>query len=90
MAQTTINVRMDEDLKKQFETFCNETGLNISTAINIFVKTVVREHQIPFKIAVDPFYSEENMKALEESFKQLEEGKVVIKSMEELEKMADE
>lgn len=90
MAQTTINVRIDENLKKQFENFCEETGLNISTAINIFVKTVVREHQIPFKIAVDPFYSKSNIKALKESIKQREEGKVIIKSMEELEAMENE
>ena len=77
MAQTTVNVRIDEDLKKQFEIFCNETGLNISTAINMFVKTVVRENQIPFKIAVDPFYSEENMKHLRKSIKDLEDGKGV-------------
>ena len=87
MAQTTINIRIDEKLKKQFELFCNETGLNISTAINIFVKTVVRENQIPFKITADPFYLESNMKALEESKKQLKEGKVVIKTMEELEEI---
>lgn len=77
MAQTTINVRIDEDLKKQFEIFCNETGLNISTAINMFVKTVVRENAIPFKIAVDPFYSEENMIHLKKAIKDLENGKGV-------------
>lgn len=77
MAQTTINVRIDEDLKKQFEFFCNETGLNISTAINMFVKTVVRENAIPFKIAVDPFYSEENMIHLKKAIKDLENGKGV-------------
>lgn len=77
MAQTTVNIRMDEDLKKQFEIFCNETGLNISTAINMFVKTVVRENQIPFKIAIDPFYSEENMKHLNKAIKDLAEGKGV-------------
>lgn len=74
MAQTTINVRIDENLKKQFETFCNETGLNISTAINIFIKTVVREHQIPFKIALDPFYSEENIKYLEKVADEINNG----------------
>ena len=79
MAQTTINVRIDEDLKKQFEFFCNETGLNISTAINMFVKTVVRENAIPFKIAVDPFYSEENMIHLKKAIKDLENGKGVEK-----------
>ena len=75
MAQTTINVRIDEDLKKQFESFCNETGLNISTAINIFVKTVVRENQIPFKITPDHFYSAENMVHLKKSIENLNNGK---------------
>lgn len=77
MAQTTINVRMDEELKKQFENFCNETGLNISTAINIFIKTVVRENQIPFKITGDPFYSEENMIHLKKAISNLNNGKGV-------------
>ncbi len=85
MAQTTVNVRIDEDLKKQFEIFCNETGLNISTAINVFIKTVVRENKIPFKIEVDPFYSEENMKHLKKSIKDLEEGKGVEHDLIEVE-----
>ncbi len=75
MAQTTINVRIDEDLKKEFEDFCNETGLNISVAINLFVKTVVREKQIPFKITTDPFYSSENMAHLKKAKEDLDNGK---------------
>ncbi len=38
----------------------------------------------------DPFYSSSNIAALEESIEQMKQGKVVIKTMEELEKMADE
>lgn len=77
MAQTTINIRIDEDLKKQFEDFCFETGLNISTAVNIFVKTVVREQQIPFKITTEPFYSVENMTHLKKAVAALNQGKGV-------------
>ena len=77
MAQSTINIRIEEDLKKQFEIFCNETGLNISTAINMFIKTVVRENQIPFKITSDPFYSEENMIHLKNGIQNLKSGKGV-------------
>lgn len=85
MAQTTINVRIDEDLKKQFEVFCEETGLNISTAINMFVKTVVRENKIPFKIEADPFYSEENMAHIRKSIKDLENGKGIEHELIEVE-----
>lgn len=75
MAQTTINVRIDEDLKKQFEEFCRETGLNISTAINIYIKAVVKEQQIPFKITTEPFYNAENMKHLRTAIDNLNNGK---------------
>ena len=53
MAQTNINIRMDETLKRQFDMLCNELGLNMSTAINIFAKTMVRQQRIPFEIALD-------------------------------------
>ena len=40
MAQTLINVRMDEDLKRNFDNVCNELGMTMSTAIMIFAKNV--------------------------------------------------
>ena len=51
MAQLTFSVRMDEALKNQFDTLCHEFGMNTSTAINIFARTVVRERRIPFEIS---------------------------------------
>ena len=45
MAQTTINIRMDEELKKSFENVCEELGLNMSTAMTIFAKKMSRERQ---------------------------------------------
>lgn len=90
MAQTLINIRMDEDLKKKFDYVCNELGLNMSTAITIFAKKVSREHRIPFEVSVDPFYGESNMQTLKESMEQLESGNVIVKSMEELEAMENE
>ena len=62
----------------------------MSTAFNIFAKKLIREKRIPFDVSIDPFYSESNMKAIKESIKQLEEGKVVVKTMEELEAMENE
>ena len=53
MAQTNINIRMDADLKQQFDHLCNELGLNMSTAFNIFAKTMVRQQRIPFEISLD-------------------------------------
>lgn len=51
MAQTSINIRMDEDLKKQFDAFCSDVGMNMTTAFCIFAKAVVRQHKIPFEIS---------------------------------------
>ena len=90
MAQTLINFRIDETTKKQMEQICNELGITMSTAFNIFVKKLIREKRIPFDVSIDPFYSESNMQAISESIKQLEEEKVIVKTMEELEAMEDE
>ncbi len=50
MAQSTFSVRMDENLKKQFDDLCMEFGMNATTAFNIFARAVVREKKIPFEI----------------------------------------
>lgn len=57
MTQTTLNVRMDAELKQQFDAICSEFGMTPSTAVNIFARTIVRERRIPFEIAAprDPF-----------------------------------
>ena len=90
MAQTLINFRIDETTKKQMEQICNELGITMSTAFNIFAKKMIREKRIPFDVSIDPFYSESNMKAIDESIKQLKERKVVRKTIEELEAMENE
>lgn len=51
MAQAVFSVRMEDSLKKQFDSLCQEFGMNTSTAINIFARTVVRERRIPFEIS---------------------------------------
>jgi len=90
MAQTLINFRIDDSTKKQMEQICNELGINLSTAFNIFAKKVVREKRIPFDVSIDPFYSETNLIALNKSMRELENGKTVTKTMEELKKMENE
>ena len=77
MAQTNVNIRMDETLKQQFDHLCNELGLNMSTAINIFAKTMVRQQKIPFEVSLDPFYSESNMAHLRRGIEALNAGKGV-------------
>jgi addiction module RelB/DinJ family antitoxin len=50
MAQSMLSIRIDEGLKKQFDSLCGEFGMTTTTAITVFAKTVVRERKIPFEI----------------------------------------
>ena len=60
MAQ--ISLRVDDEVKRSAERTLDEIGLSMSAAINIFLKTVIRENRIPFELSADPFYSSENIK----------------------------
>ena len=73
MAQTTVNVRMDEALKKQLELLCSELGMSISTAVTLFAKTAVRVRGIPFELRVPP---PNPPKAMEEMSKEELDAKI--------------
>ncbi len=53
MATTTINVRVDEDLKRRVESIYSELGMNLSTAINVFLRASVRYDGIPFDMRLE-------------------------------------
>lgn len=90
MDMASINFRMERSQKNELEKVCREMGMTMTTAFNIFAQRVIRDRKIPFEVSADPFYSEKNMKWLEESQREIEEGKVVGKTMEELEAMENE
>lgn len=50
MAQSTLSMRVDDNLKKNFDMICDDFGLTSTAAITVFMKTVVRERRIPFEI----------------------------------------
>jgi DNA-damage-inducible protein J len=70
----TINIRLDDDLKKNMETVCKELGLSMTTAFTIFAKKMSREHRIPFEVSIDPFYSESNIAHLKRGIDSLNSG----------------
>lgn len=53
MATVNMSIRMDTELKKQAETMFADMGLNMTTAMNMFLRQVVRQGKIPFEIATD-------------------------------------
>lgn len=87
MAQATLTARVDAKDKVEFDTFCSNVGLNTSTAINMFVKAVLRENRIPFEITQnpDPFYSETNMAHVKKAVQELRAGKGTAHELIEVE-----
>lgn len=65
MPQTNINIRMDEDLKRDFDRLCNDLGLTMTAAFNVFARAMVRQKRIPFEISLNVPNSETTA-ALEE------------------------
>ncbi len=85
MALSTISARIETKDKERFDKFCKEVGLSTSSALNLFVKAVLRENRIPFDVAAqDPFYSESNMKFLEEGAAAIKAGKGVVHELIEV------
>ncbi|MBO4911836.1 MAG: type II toxin-antitoxin system RelB/DinJ family antitoxin [Butyrivibrio sp.] len=85
MAQALVNFRMDEELKKNMESICQELGMNMTTAFTIFAKKMTRERRIPFDVSVDPFYSESNMAYLKKVTSEIDSGKVELHEHELIE-----
>jgi len=73
-------IRLDAEKKEEFTKICENMGLSVSGAINLFVTKVLQCRRIPFEITADgdPFFSEANQKFLLESIAQLERGEGMI------------
>lgn len=86
----TISIRLNDNDYDMLSEMLESMGQTKQTFYETYTKTALRLRRIPFVIEApqDPFYSESNMECLRRSFRQAEEGKVVTKSMEELEEMA--
>lgn len=83
MAQ--VNFRIEDEVKANAEKALKKMGLNMSTAINLFLVKVAREQRIPFEINADPFYSAENISELEKRVKSIKNGTSTLKEHELIE-----
>ena len=89
---TNVTIRLDSDDKAEFSRICEKIGLSVSAAFNVFVKTVIKEERIPFELSArdrDDFYSEANLRHLEELKRIDDAGQLhfVTKTWEELKAM---
>lgn len=71
-----VNIRVDENVKQEVEVLFEEMGVNMSSAVNMFLRQVIRTRGIPFEVTAkqDDFYNPENLRVLRESIAQLERG----------------
>ena len=84
-----VQVRVDEQLRTQAQAVASSMGLDLAAAVRIFLTQMVRENRLPFQPSGDPFYGAQNQAALAKSVAELNAGKMVTKSIEELESMAE-
>ena len=82
---TQVNFRIDEDIKTNAEAALKEMGLNMSSAITMFLTKVAREKRIPFEVNADPFYSAENMLELRNRIENINNGTSVLSEHELIE-----
>ncbi len=75
MPTTNIQVRVDAGLKAKADKLFSDMGLDMPTAIRIFLKQALQKNGLPFAVERDPFYSEENMARLAEVADDLDQGK---------------
>lgn len=75
MPSVSVTIRIDEDLKKDFERTLDDIGLTTTAAFTVFAKAVAKQHRIPFELVADPFWSKKNQERLRHAMRQLEEGK---------------
>ena len=80
MSQANLSIRMDEELKRDFDMLCESIGMSMTTAICIFAKKAVSEQRIPFEVTAnsDPFYSKSNISYLEKIARQIEDGTATL------------
>lgn len=62
MAQSAVTVRIDSEVKSQFDKVCEQIGMSANTAFNVFVKAVVRTRSIPFEIKASQNSANEDFK----------------------------
>ena len=84
-----IQVKVDDHLRASAQAVAASMGLDLASAVRIFLTQMVRENGLPFKPTGDRFYNGRNLAALDKSIAQLNAGQTVTKTLDELDSMAE-
>jgi len=74
MPTTSMNIRMDSKIKQQAQELFAEFNLDMTTAVNMFLRQAIRQQGIPFALQLDPFYSKENQERLLKAAERMEKN----------------
>ena len=77
MATSTLQIRVDSNLRKEADELFALAGLDMSSAVRLFLRQSVIRRRLPFEVVSenpDPFWSEANQRALRESIESFERG----------------
>ena len=83
MANTSMNIRMDGDVKRQAQELFAQFGLDMTTAVNMFLRQAIRQQGIPFALQLDPFYNEANQERLLKTAARTEKTGGTVHDLEE-------
>lgn len=84
-----LQVKIDDNMRDRAQAVAASMGLDLASAVRMFLAQMIRENGIPFKPSGDPFYSPKNIAAIERSIAQIDAGHTITKTIEELERMAE-
>ena len=73
MSTTAISIRLDSDIKKQFDDLCKAFGISTNAAFNLFARAVVREQSIPFSISLKTSESEKRSIAAQNALTKIQQ-----------------
>lgn len=77
MATSTLQIRIDDKLRHEAEEFLQNAGLDMSSAVRLFLRQTIIRQTLPFEVVArrpDPFWSETNQRVLADSIRSLERG----------------
>ena len=77
MATSTLQIRIDSDLRRDAESLLNSAGLDISSGVRLFLRQMLIRRKLPFEVlseSPDPFFSDANQRVLADSIRSFERG----------------
>lgn len=73
-----LQVKIDDKLNADAKAVAANIGMDVNTAVRIFLKQFVRENGLPFRPAADPFFSPENIAHLEAAARDMDAGRNIV------------